>query len=128
MMQKYAPSLRWFALLMLCATYLQGGAVKLADYAGAQAEMAHFGLPHWFAAAVIALELGASGLILTGVGRWIGAITLAGFTLLATLLALRFWELPVGSERFMAANAFFEHIGLAGGFVLVALHDLGARK
>ena len=127
-MQGIAPPLRWFALLMLCAAYLQGGVVKLADFAGAQAEMAHFGLPQWFAAGVIALELGASAMILTGVRRWMGAIALAGFTLLATLIALRFWQLPVGPERFMAANAFFEHIGLAGGFVLVALHDLGSRK
>jgi hypothetical protein len=27
-------------------------------------------------------------------------------------------------ERFMAANSFFEHLGLVGGFLLVAWHDL----
>jgi uncharacterized membrane protein YphA (DoxX/SURF4 family) len=43
---------------------------------------------------------------------------------MATLIALRFWELPQGQERFMAANAFFEHLGLVGGFLLVAWHDL----
>jgi hypothetical protein len=26
-----------------------------------------------------------------------------------------------GQERFIATNAFFEHIGLVGGFVLAAL-------
>jgi hypothetical protein len=41
-----------------------------------------------------------------------------------TLIALRFWELPTGHERFMAANALFEHLGLVGGFLLVAWHDL----
>jgi uncharacterized membrane protein YphA (DoxX/SURF4 family) len=56
--------------------------------------------------AVIALELGASVMILTGFYRWLAALALAGFTLMATLIALRFWELPVGHERFMAANAF----------------------
>jgi len=35
-----------------------------------------------------------------------------------------FWELPPGQERFMAANAFFEHLGLVGGVLLVAWHDL----
>ena len=44
--------------------------------------------------------------------------------LMATLIALRFWELPQGHERFMAENAFFEHLGLCGGFLLVAWHDL----
>lgn len=33
-------------------------------------------------------------------------------------------EINSGHERFMAANAFFEHIGLVGGFLLVAWHDL----
>ena len=27
----------------------------------------------------------------------------------------------------MAANAFFEHLGLVGGFLLIAWHDLSAR-
>jgi len=78
--------------------------------------------------AVIALELGASVMILTGLYRWLGALALAGFTLMATLIALRFWELPAGQERFMAANAFFEHLGLVGGFILVACYDLQGKK
>jgi hypothetical protein len=28
----------------------------------------------------------------------------------------------------MAANSFFEHLGLVGGFVLVAWHDLQPRN
>jgi uncharacterized membrane protein YphA (DoxX/SURF4 family) len=71
--------------------------------------------------------LGASVMILTGFYRWLAALALGGFTLMATLIALRFWELPPGQERFMAANAFFEHLGLVGGFVLVAWHDLKRR-
>ena len=76
------------------------------------------------AALVIALELGASTMILSGKLRWLGALALAAFTLMATFVALRFWELPVGQERFMAANSFFEHLGLIGGFLLVAWLDL----
>src|SRR5712672_1234617 len=88
------PLVHRIALLGLCAAYLQGGIVKATDFSGTIAEMDHFGL------------------------------ALAGFTLMATLIALRFWELPPGQERFMAANAFFEHLGLVGGFLLVAWHDL----
>jgi len=110
----------------LCAAYLQGGLVKLTGFSSAVDEMAHLGLPlaSWFAGLVIVLELGASILILTGRLRWLGALLLAGFTLLATGLALRFWEMPPGTPRFMAANAFFEHLGLVGGFLLVAWLDL----
>lgn len=51
------------------------------------------------------------------------SILLAGFTFTATFVANRFWEIPV-SDRFMVENAFFEHLGLVGGFLLVAWHDI----
>lgn len=93
-------------------------------------EMAHFGLSPAapFAVLVILLELGASAMIRSGGLRWLGALGLAGFTLLATGIALRFWELPAGQERFMAANSFFEHLGLVGGFLLVTWLDLKERE
>lgn len=124
-----APALRGVALLLLCAAYLQGGLNKVMDFNAALAEMNHFGMSPAgpLAVAVIVLELGASALILTGFGRWLGALALAAFTLMATFVALRFWEMPVGPERFMAANSFFEHLGLVGGFLLVAWHDLRER-
>lgn len=117
--------LHWVALLLLCAAYLQGGLVKLVDFSGAVAEMRHFGLSPAapMAAATIALELGASLMILTGFGRWLGALALAAFTLAATFMANRFWSAPPEAQ-FMMANAFFEHLGLVGGFLLVAWHDL----
>ena len=121
-----SPAIRWIALLLLCAAYLQGGLQKAFDFPGAMAEMKHFGLAPEapLAVAVIVLELGAAALILTGRLRWLGALALGGFTLMATFVALRFWEMPAGHERFMAANSFFEHLGLVGGFLLVAWHDL----
>ena len=102
--------------------------MKLADFHGAVGEMQHFGLAPavLFAAAVVALELGASVAIIFGFWRWLAALALALFTLGATFVANRFWELPQ-PERFMATNAFFEHLGLVGGFLLVAWYDLRMR-
>ena len=116
----------WLACLGLCAAYLQGGFNKLTDFGGAVAEMNHFGLSPApvFAVLVIALELGASAMVLSGRLRWLGALLLAGFTLMATFLALRYWQLPVGPERFGAANSFYEHLGLVGGLLLIAWVDL----
>lgn len=127
-MWKPAPALRWIALLLLCAAYLQGGFNKAIDFPAAIGEMNHFGLAPAtpMAVAVIVLELGASAMILTGRLRWLGALALAAFTVAATFIALRFWTMAP-PERFMAANAFFEHLGLAGGFLLVAWHDLTER-
>ena len=121
-----SEAIRWLAYLGLCAAYLQGGFNKLTDFNGAIGEMTHFGLSPApvFAVLVIVLELGASAMILTGKLRWLGALLLAGFTVMATFLALRYWELPAGPERFGAANSFYEHLGLVGGFLLVAWLDL----
>ena len=103
----------------------QGGLAKAFDFASAVGEMQHFGLHPAapMAAAVIALELLAPAAILTGRWRWAGALALGVFTLAASVVANPFWALA-GMERFAATNAFFEHIGLAGGFALVCWHDL----
>ena len=111
------------ALLALCTAYIQGPFMKIGDFASARAEMAHFDLhpaaPMAFG--VIVFELAASIMVVSGWRRRPAALALAGFTLMATMLALRFWELAPGSvERMMAMNAFFEHLGLAGAFILVA--------
>lgn len=123
------PAIHWIALLALCSAYLQGGLTKLFNFNGAIAEMNQFGLtpPAPFAIATIVLELAAPLAILSGWYRWLGAVALAGFTLMATFIANRFWELPP-PERLMTANAFFEHIGLAGAFFLVAWHDVRSRQ
>ena len=119
------PVIRFIALLGLCAAYLQGAIDKLLDFPAAVAEVQHFGLAPALpiAVATIVTELAGPALILSGRLRWLGALWLAGFTAVATIVANRFWELPV-PDRQMAANGFFEHLGLVGGFLLVAWYDL----
>lgn len=121
-----SPGTRTVSLLALCAAYVQGPLTKIFDFNGALAEMDHFGLhpATFFAVAVIVFELAASSMVISGYLRWAGALALAGFTLLATFIALRFWEMAPGMDRMMATNAFFEHLGLAGAFVFVAASDL----
>lgn len=127
-----SPVAQSVSLLALCAAYIQGPLAKISDFNGALAEMDHFGLhpAPFFAISVILFELMASTMVITGFLRWAGALALAGFTLLATLVALRFWEMAPGIDRMMATNAFFEHLGLAGAFIFVAASDLtkGAGK
>jgi len=122
------PWVRFIALSGLCAAYLQGGLDKLGDFSGAVAEAHHFGLPSpaIVAVATIVTELVGSELVLTGFLRWLGALWLGAFTLAATFVANRFWEIEL-PQRFMAENAFFEHLGLVGGFLLVAWCDLRER-
>ncbi|MFF2321428.1 DoxX family protein [Agrobacterium sp. NPDC058088] len=121
-----APVTRIVALLALCSAYIQGPLTKIFDFPGAIAEMNHFGLQPAaaFAVFVIVFELTASAMVVSGFLRWAGALALSGFTLLATFIALRFWEMAPGMDRMMATNAFFEHLGLAGAFIIVGAIDL----
>jgi uncharacterized membrane protein YphA (DoxX/SURF4 family) len=98
------------------------------DFNAAIAETQSFGLPFAAAAtaATIVTELAGSALILSGIYRWLGALWLAGFTLLATFVANRFWEMEPPA-RFMIENSFFERLGLVGAFLLVAWLDLRKR-
>ena len=124
-----SPAIRFIALVGLCAAYLQGGLEKAADFDAAIREAQHFGFPFaaWVAAATTVTELAGSALIITGYYRWLGALWLAAFTLAATFVANRFWELEPAA-RFMVENSFFEHLGLVGGFLLVAWLDLREKS
>lgn len=120
----------WFvARLLLVGAYLVGALAKLGDWPGAVAEQAHFGMtpPALWAGVTIAVELIGPALILVGRLVWLGAGMLGVFTVLAACLANPFWALQ-GPARFAATNAFFEHLGLAGGFVLAALVAEHARR
>lgn len=123
-----ARSTLFLAKLALVSAYVLGGMVKAADFPAAIAEQSHFGLhpPALFAALTIAVELLGSALVMTRRWVWLGAGMLGVFTGLAALTANAFWTMPAGHERFVATNAFFEHLGLIGGFILVAV--LAHRK
>lgn len=115
---------RWSSLaaqLALTSAYLLGGLTKLSDFSAAIAEQEHFGLhPGWLWASLsILVELGGSALVLSGFLVWLGAGGLGVLTAVAMLVADNFWAMS-GHARLQGANAFFEHLGLIGGFVLVA--------
>jgi uncharacterized membrane protein YphA (DoxX/SURF4 family) len=113
----------FLARLLLVSAYLVGAITKLGDWPAALAEQAHFGLapPALWAGLTIAVELVGPLLVLSGRLVWLGAGMLGVFTALAALTANAFWAMPEGAGRFAATNAFFEHMGLVGGFVLVAV-------
>ncbi|MCG6206391.1 DoxX family protein [Rhodopseudomonas sp. HC1] len=122
-----SPLLWHAARLALVSAYLLGGVAKLIDFPGAIAEQERFGLHPgalWAALAIV-VELGGSVLVLADRLVWLGAGALGVLTLVAMLTANAFWAAPV-AERWMLTNAFFEHLGLIAGLVLVAI--LSGRK
>ncbi|MDB5987027.1 MAG: DoxX family protein [Nevskia sp.] len=116
--------LQWLARAGLCLAFVYSGLAKLFDFDSALGEQAHFGLspPALFATATIAVQLGGSALILFARGRGaaLGALALAGFTLIATFIGHPFWH-ESDRQRFADLNSFLEHFGLIGGFALIEL-------
>jgi uncharacterized membrane protein YphA (DoxX/SURF4 family) len=108
--------------IALTSAFLIGGIQKLVDFRGAVAEQGHFGMqPAWlWAVAAIIVEVGGSALVIVGRWVWLGAGGLGMLTAVAMFVANNFWTMS-GHDRFMALNAFFEHLGLIAGFVLIAV-------
>jgi uncharacterized membrane protein YphA (DoxX/SURF4 family) len=115
------PWVLFAARLALAGAYLLGGVTKLLNFPAAIAEQEKVGLrPGWlFAGLTILVELGGSALVLSGTLVWLGAGALGCLTGVAMLAADKFWT-KSGEERAAQANTFFEHLGLIGGFVLIA--------
>ncbi|MCC8937528.1 DoxX family protein [Bradyrhizobium sp. Arg68] len=116
------PGLLPITRVALVSAFLIGGIQKLAEFPAAVAEQAHFGLqPAWlWAAAAIVVELGGSILVVVGRCVWLGAGSLGVLTAVSMLVANNFWA-QSGHDRFVATNAFFEHLGLIAGLVLVTI-------
>jgi uncharacterized membrane protein YphA (DoxX/SURF4 family) len=125
------PWLPPISRLALVSAFLIGGIQKLIDFPGAVAEQAHFGLqPAWlWATAAIVIELVGSGLVIARRWVWLGAGGLGVLTAIAMITANDFWA-KTGHDRFLAMNAFFEHLGLIAGLVfvsMVSVHQLDTR-
>lgn len=119
----FSASAFWAARLLLAVAFVYSGISKLLNFDAAIAEAAHFGLSPApvFAAAVLVTQLAGTALMLLGRGLWaaLGALALAGFTVVATVIGHPFWAMS-GMEQFHNRNSFLEHLGLVGGLVLVA--------
>jgi transmembrane protein len=117
----------WLCRIGLCLAFVYSGVTKLFDFRSAIEEEKHFGmpLPVLFAVATIALQLGCPALMFfsRGLPAALGAVMLAGFTLLATFIGHPFWR-EAGKMRFDDRNSFVEHFGIVAGLLLMALIEL----
>jgi uncharacterized membrane protein YphA (DoxX/SURF4 family) len=123
-----SPWLLTVSRVALVSAFLIGGIQKFVDFPGAIAEQAHFGLePAWmWAGAAVVVEIAGSAVVIFGRWVWLGAGGLGVLTAVAMLTANDFWA-KTGHDRFLAVNAFFEHLGLIAGLVLIAVLALRER-
>ncbi len=117
------PVLAGLARALLAAPFLLSAALKLRDWAGGLAEVRALGLPlpAGVLAATVVLQLGGGAMLVTNWhARW-AAAALAGFTLLATLMAHPVWR-HSGPGAAPQRVAFSEHLAIIGGLLLVVAH------
>ena len=106
------------ARITLAALFIPGGLRKLMDLAGFTAMLQKQGVPF----ADILAPIGAGVEFLGGIAVLIGfqtglaALLLIAFTIIATLIAHRFWEFQ-GTARQMQQTNFFKNLAIIGGFL-----------
>lgn len=111
-------------LAVLCLPYLVSGVAKAVGFDGAIEEFRGLPLPApaLLVVATILVQLCGSALVITGRMAWAGALALAAFTIVASLIAHAFWNFT-GQDHARQLNTFLEHVALAGAFCLVAWDD-----
>ena len=113
--------------LLLALLFLPAGISKIGGFAGTVGYIGSKGLPMPEVGAVIAIVvevLGALALI-AGFGTRIAALTLAVFTLVATVFFHNYWGMPADMQM-VQKLMFFKNIGVVGGLLVLAAHGAGA--
>lgn len=113
------------ARLCLAAVFLFSGVEKVWKWREGVAEVQRLGLPQpkLFAGLTALTQLVGGVTVATGWNAAAGAILLAGFTAVATLLGHQFWTYR-GVEARRVLTTALEHLAIIGGLALVALYDL----
>jgi len=112
-------------LFLLCGPYIYWGTTRLLDVEAGINEMEAYGLlpSAPLSAVAILIQLGASVMVVTGFWRWIGALSLAAFTLVAALIAHPFWQ-AMAKDRYEEALVFGGHAILIACWLVVAWRSL----
>ena len=104
----------------LAAIFLLAGLSKIGAYDANAAYMASVGVPAALLPFTIALEVGGALAIILGFQTRLAALALAGFSVVTAVL----FHNQLGDQ--IQFIMFWKNIGLAGGFLLLAVHGPGA--
>lgn len=109
----------------LCSlVFIFSAVTKISTWNSAVAEFEGLGIPFVFLPLTILIQLSAGLGLLFGVYARISALLLAGFTLLATLIAHSFW-LQNFDQIIIQATVFLEHMAIIGGLLIIASRGAG---
>jgi putative oxidoreductase len=124
-----APPTEAVALLLgrlaLASIFLVSGFGKLTNLAGFVQYLAAQGVPAPWALGVVAACVDFGGLAIAAGfrARW-AALLMAAFTVVAALIAHRFWEVQDAAARMGQQIHFMKNVAIVGGFLV--LHARGA--
>lgn len=112
--------------VLVAAIFAYFGYLKLVGFHGTVGYFAKLGfpLPEVSAVLAIAFELGGGALLILGLKtRWV-ALALAVYTVVATLVAHRYWSYPP-DQAFNQMSHFYKNVSLIGGLILLATFGPG---
>ena len=119
-LENHSDTTALVARLFMASLFILYGYFKLAGYAGTVGYMAKFGLPSFFAALAVIIELGGGFLILFGYQTRLVALGCAIYVLVAALIA---------HHNFADGNQlshFMKNMAIIGGFLALVASGAGA--
>lgn len=114
------------ARVLIGILFVQSGLGKLTNLSGFATSLEGMGVPMPMALGAVGavVEFLGGVAIVLGAWTWLGALALAGFTVAATLLAHRFWDVPAEQQR-MQNIQFMKNVAIIGGLLAVMAAGAG---
>lgn len=112
--------------ILLGAIFVQSGWGKLMNLAGFAASLEGQGLPFAFGLAIAGALVECFGGLAVVLGAWtrVAAFLVAGFTVVATLIAHRYWDYPPDGQA-MQRIQFMKNLAIIGGFLTLIAAGAG---
>ena len=116
------------ARVMLAVVFLWSSVDKATHWSDSLGEITSAGLPYapLLLGATVLVQFGGGLSVTLGVLPRLGALALAVFTVMATLLFHDFWAVADPVERQHQLTTFLEHVAILGGFTAIVF--LGAGR
>lgn len=126
LIERYFP---FAGRLLLSIVFLVGGVGKFLDWSGSVAYAESKGI---FAAAILValgalVEIGGAATLITGLYARVGALLLAGFVAVASVMFHNFWAFS-GLEAELELTHFLKNVAIIGGLLYVVVTGPGSMS
>ena len=122
----WQDSVLLLARVLIGAIFVESGFGKLTGLAGFTSALEGMGVPMAPVAAIVGacVEFFGGLAIVLGAWTWLAAILVAGFTMVASFIAHRFWDVPP-EQRTMQSIQFMKNVAITGGLLALVVAGPG---